>query len=80
MARHALKVNLTYHLLTGKTLPLAGLADYVARVGIYRDLNAARVLHARGARGNAGDRVYPDRRRTHRVRAPAPGGCRAHGG
>lgn len=41
MARHALKVNLTYHLLTGKTLPLAGLADYVARVGIYRDLNAA---------------------------------------
>lgn len=41
MARYALKVNLMFHLLTGRTLPLAGLPDYVARTGIYRDLNAA---------------------------------------
>lgn len=41
MARYALKVNLMFHLLTGRARPLAGLPDYVARVGIYRDLNAA---------------------------------------
>lgn len=44
MARYALKVNLTYHLLTGRTLALADLPAYMERVGIYRDLNAA-VLH-----------------------------------
>lgn len=41
MARYALKVNLTYHLLTGRTLAVAELPAYVERVGIYRDLNAA---------------------------------------
>lgn len=41
MARYALKVNLMFHLLTGRARPLAGLPDYVERVGIYRDLNAA---------------------------------------
>lgn len=41
MARYALKVNLTYRLLTGRTLALADLPAYVERVGIYRDLNAA---------------------------------------
>jgi len=41
MARYALKVNLTYHLLTGRTLAMADLPGYVERVGIYRDLNAA---------------------------------------
>ena len=41
MARYALKVNLVFHLLTGRTLALADLPDYVQRVGIYRDLNAA---------------------------------------
>lgn len=41
MARYALKVNLTYRLLTGRTLAVADLPAYVERVGIYRDLNAA---------------------------------------
>ncbi len=41
MARHALKVNLTYALLTGRTLAVADLPAYLERVGLYRDLNAA---------------------------------------
>ena len=41
VARHALKALLTFCLLDQKRLLLAGLADYVARVGIYRDFNAA---------------------------------------
>lgn len=41
MARYALKVNLMFHLLGGRALALADLPDYVTRVGIYRDLNAA---------------------------------------
>jgi glyoxylase-like metal-dependent hydrolase (beta-lactamase superfamily II) len=41
VARHALKALLTFCLLDQKRLPLAGLPDYVARVGIYRDFNAA---------------------------------------
>ncbi|HEY5307408.1 MAG TPA: MBL fold metallo-hydrolase, partial [Casimicrobiaceae bacterium] len=40
VARHALKALLTFCLLDQKRLLLAGLADYVARVGIYRDFNA----------------------------------------
>ncbi len=44
MARHALKVNLTYCLLTGRRLPLRDLPAYLERVGLYRDLNAV-VLH-----------------------------------
>lgn len=41
MARHALKVNLTYGLLTGRTLALRELPAYLERVGLFRDLNAA---------------------------------------
>ncbi|MEO6928782.1 MAG: MBL fold metallo-hydrolase [Casimicrobiaceae bacterium] len=41
MARHALKVVLTFHLLDCRRMPLATLPDYLDRVGIYRDLNAA---------------------------------------
>jgi len=41
VARHALKALLTFCLLDQKRLLLAGLPDYVARVGIYRDFNAA---------------------------------------
>ena len=40
MARHALKVVLVFRLLDQQRLPLAGMADYLARVGIYRDFNA----------------------------------------
>ena len=41
VARHALKVVLTFHLLACRSMPLADLPSYVQRVGIYRDLNAA---------------------------------------
>lgn len=41
MARYALKVNLTYSLLTGRTLPVDELPAYLDRTGLYRDLNAA---------------------------------------
>jgi len=41
VARHALKALLTFSLLDQKRLPLADLPDYVARVGVYRDFNAA---------------------------------------
>jgi glyoxylase-like metal-dependent hydrolase (beta-lactamase superfamily II) len=41
VARHALKALLMFCLLDQKRLPLAGLPDYVARVGVYRDFNAA---------------------------------------
>jgi glyoxylase-like metal-dependent hydrolase (beta-lactamase superfamily II) len=40
-ARHALKVVLAFHLLDCRRMPKAALPDYVARIGIYRDLNAA---------------------------------------
>jgi glyoxylase-like metal-dependent hydrolase (beta-lactamase superfamily II) len=40
LVRHALRVVLTFALLAEKRMPLAGLADYVARIGIYRDFNA----------------------------------------
>ena len=40
VARHALKVVLTFALLDRRRLPLSGMADYVGRVGIYRDFNA----------------------------------------
>jgi glyoxylase-like metal-dependent hydrolase (beta-lactamase superfamily II) len=40
-ARHALKVVLAFHLLDCRRMRRAALPDYVARVGIYRDLNAA---------------------------------------
>ena len=40
LARHAIKVILTFTLLDRRSLPLAGMADYVERVGIYREFNA----------------------------------------
>jgi glyoxylase-like metal-dependent hydrolase (beta-lactamase superfamily II) len=40
-ARHALKALLAFHLLEVRRMPFAALADYVARVGAYRDINAA---------------------------------------
>jgi glyoxylase-like metal-dependent hydrolase (beta-lactamase superfamily II) len=40
VARHALKVVLTFALLDRRRLPLSGMSDYVGRVGIYRDFNA----------------------------------------
>jgi glyoxylase-like metal-dependent hydrolase (beta-lactamase superfamily II) len=40
MARHALKVVLVFSLLDHERLPLATMADYVGRVGIYREFNA----------------------------------------
>ena len=41
MARTALKGLLTFCLLDRRQMPLADLPDYVARVGIFRDINAA---------------------------------------
>lgn len=41
VARHALKVVLTFSLLARRRMRIDALPDYVARVGIYRDLNAA---------------------------------------
>jgi glyoxylase-like metal-dependent hydrolase (beta-lactamase superfamily II) len=40
MARYALKMNLAFALLDRRRLPLAGMADYVERVPLYRDFNA----------------------------------------
>jgi len=40
VARHALKVNLMFALLDHQRMRLDGMADYVARIGIYRDFNA----------------------------------------
>ena len=40
LARHAVKVILTFTLLDRRALPLAGMADYVERVGVYREFNA----------------------------------------
>ena len=40
IARHALKVNLTFALLDQRRLPLADMAAYMDRVGLYRDFNA----------------------------------------
>lgn len=40
-ACHALKVVLAFHLLDCRRMALATLPDYVERVGIYRDVNAA---------------------------------------
>ncbi len=39
-ARHALKALLSFTLLDRRRLPLADMADYVDRVGVYRDFNA----------------------------------------
>jgi len=39
-ARYALKALLTFTLLDRRRLPLAGMAEYVERVGVYRDFNA----------------------------------------
>jgi glyoxylase-like metal-dependent hydrolase (beta-lactamase superfamily II) len=39
-ARHALKALLAFTLLDRRRLPLDGMADYVDRVGVYRDFNA----------------------------------------
>jgi glyoxylase-like metal-dependent hydrolase (beta-lactamase superfamily II) len=39
IGRHAAKVMLTFSLLEHRRLPLAGLPEYVERVGILRDLN-----------------------------------------
>ena len=41
VARHALKVVLTFSLLAKQRMRIADLPAYVERVGIYRDLNAA---------------------------------------
>jgi glyoxylase-like metal-dependent hydrolase (beta-lactamase superfamily II) len=40
LVRHALKVVLMFKLLDSQGLPLEGMADYVERVGVYRDFNA----------------------------------------
>jgi glyoxylase-like metal-dependent hydrolase (beta-lactamase superfamily II) len=40
VARHALKVVLTFALLDQRRLPLSGMPAYIDRVGIYRDFNA----------------------------------------
>src|SRR3989442_1149564 len=40
VARHALKVVLTFALLDQRRLPLADMPAYMERVGIYRDFNA----------------------------------------
>jgi glyoxylase-like metal-dependent hydrolase (beta-lactamase superfamily II) len=40
LARHALKVILTFTLLDRRSLPLAEMPAYVERVGIYREFNA----------------------------------------
>ena len=39
-ARYALKALLSFTLLDRRRLPLAGMAEYVERVGVYRDFNA----------------------------------------
>ena len=41
VARHALKVLLTFRLLDRQRMPLADLPAYVERVGFFRDVNAA---------------------------------------
>ena len=41
VARHALKVLLTFRLLDQQRMPLADLPAYVERVGMFRDVNAA---------------------------------------
>jgi glyoxylase-like metal-dependent hydrolase (beta-lactamase superfamily II) len=41
VARHALKVLLTFHLLHRRQMSVADLPAYVERVGFYRDINAA---------------------------------------
>ncbi len=41
VARHALKVLLTFSLLHRRRMPLADLPGYVERVGFFRDVNAA---------------------------------------
>jgi glyoxylase-like metal-dependent hydrolase (beta-lactamase superfamily II) len=40
LARHALKVVLVFALLDRERLPLATMAEYVERIGIYREFNA----------------------------------------
>ena len=41
IARHALKVLLTFSLLHRRRMPVADLPHYVETVGFYRDVNAA---------------------------------------
>jgi len=41
LPRHALRVVLTFALLDKRRLALDSLPDYVDRIGIYRDFNAA---------------------------------------
>src|SRR6185295_7724375 len=41
MARHALKVALTFTLLARREMAISDLPSYVERIGIYRDLNAS---------------------------------------
>jgi glyoxylase-like metal-dependent hydrolase (beta-lactamase superfamily II) len=41
VARYALKALLMFHLLDRQRMPLADLPAYVARIGVYRDFNAA---------------------------------------
>jgi hypothetical protein len=40
LARHCAKVMLSFSLLEKRSMPLAGLTDYVSRVPILADLNA----------------------------------------
>lgn len=40
LARHAAKVMLTFSLLERRSMPIAGLASYIERVPIMRDINA----------------------------------------
>jgi glyoxylase-like metal-dependent hydrolase (beta-lactamase superfamily II) len=44
LARHCVKVILTFALLDKRQIPLAGLADYLERNSLYRDING-RFLH-----------------------------------
>lgn len=46
---HALRVVLMFKLLDAQRLPLAGMADYVGRVGLYRDFNARFLRMSPGA-------------------------------
>jgi len=40
LARHALKVALTFSLLNRERMPLSDLPAYVSRIGLFRDINA----------------------------------------
>ena len=49
LVRHALRVVLMFKLLDAQRLPLAGMADYVERVELYRDFNARFLRMSPGA-------------------------------